>query len=44
MTPTEAFGWTFIYLGMAVGVMTWFIVLAAIFYEAKRNNNDRKSN
>jgi|LakMenE18May11ns_1017448.scaffolds.fasta_scaffold9918918_2 hypothetical protein len=36
----EAFGWTFIYLGMIVGVATWYIVLFSIFQEFK--NKDKK--
>jgi uncharacterized membrane protein YbhN (UPF0104 family) len=43
MTPTEAFAWTFIFLGMTVGIVTWIIVMAALFFEAKRNNNKRKN-
>ena len=33
MTFAEAFAWTFIYMGMAVGAMTVLIVLAAMFYD-----------
>ena len=40
MTLTEAFAWTFIYLGMAVGAMTWIIVVASTFYDL--NNKDKK--
>ena len=40
MTPTEAFGWTCIYLGMLVGVITWVVVVAATFYDLK--NKDKK--
>ena len=40
MTPTEAFAWTFIYLGMAAGAITWIIVVAATFYDL--NNKDKK--
>lgn len=40
MTLTEAFAWTFIYMGMAVGIMTVCIVWAAVIFDC--NNKDKK--
>jgi ABC-type sugar transport system permease subunit len=33
MTWVEAFTWTFIYMGMAVGALTVLIVWAAVLYD-----------
>jgi hypothetical protein len=40
MSPIHAMIWVWIYMGMIVGVLAVFIVLAATFYDLK--NRDKK--